>query len=453
MIENQFIQNRPKRSNTISYKDISDQYFPETSQIHRKSERVPEIVNTAYQKISEIYEQLQSISLNLQSRIGFVIQKEQAEFFEKYNIMLRNLKTELDEYKKKVEENDAKLQKDATIKILNKELEYYKEETAKNAKNNLVLRQEINKLISDNKSLENEIMFCEKRLKDTKRKNKALRMALNRFANENENSQEIDTSKISESNAENKQKKENCIDFNLRFDSFIESIEKYGKDEIILYCKTYFNQYSKRSDEIINMLKSQINLERKAVLKLRASQVDTRLNNNELLQIFTDCIEEAKKYFQKPKNSPRVHHISNFTPIQIGVQTDLDLENKTESKSPKLCSSEKLKIVEQFLNNEKLLQALYKTVFDTNIPVRSKLNSSMNFVSTMKNYEQLSQKICGNSNFYSRKTSCSNEPKTTTASRKPFIPITIKTKKRVSISSYSFPRRSINVNPFVGPPL
>eukprot|EP01022_Parablepharisma_sp_SALTPOND_P018657 TRINITY_DN3081_c2_g1_i1.p1 TRINITY_DN3081_c2_g1~~TRINITY_DN3081_c2_g1_i1.p1 ORF type:complete len:771 (+),score=47.91 TRINITY_DN3081_c2_g1_i1:288-2600(+) len=400
--------------NIIRHKTVALPQIPEESKRRQLSParkfslEGPSSVTGICAKIGNLYEQLQDVVSDLEIKIGCTIKREEKEIIEAYKEKLANIQEVLDTYKRKVEYQEVKLQKDEMIGALKDQLEHYKREHAAIAKTSLELRNEMHKLKLLNESLENEKRFYEKKFKETKKKNKALRMALNKLS---ATEVKIDTPVP-------KELPRKSLPFNDKFDIFIGwllNAKDMDKDGALEKCREYYQNFSQRTEEVIASLRQQLAIERKAMQKLRAAQTDSQLAKTELEQLFCECVEEMKRKLGRKK---------------LDVRNEI--KGESTGSSPRLSSSDKALIIEQFMTNEKLLRALYTTVFQSSYKVNENLIVPP-------------QKIIFSEFNHKRKYIPAKTP-----SNEPFK-VYHSSSRRSSISSYSFPRRSLNISACISP--
>ena len=101
---------------------------------------------------------------------------------------------------------------------------------------------------------------------------------------------------------------------NTKFESMIDSLFKSRKsaadvkDEIIKYVQALETNYT----ELIRSLKDIIERERKEARKDRAQECNTKVERNDLEQLFVECIEEVRKEIMRRRLKNEIYSRKKF---------------------------------------------------------------------------------------------------------------------------------------------
>ena len=313
-----------------SYHSYKKKKLNDFSSCLNELEDSPISIKKTYDKIGVFYKQLQDTVSYLDSKIGDILGQNEIEIMKSYKNTLENIDQLLNDYKKKSMEYENCKKKDEIIRSLKSELEFYKNEYSQLAKTSMKLRNEILQLTSENKTLNSETMFYGKRLKDIKRENKVLNASI---------------TKLSELNVNLPEKKEvsQINPYNVKFDNFIDSLleDQYlDKKSCLEKCREYYCIMSLRMDNIVANLKQQMESERKLFQRFKGSQALSQASKGELQNLFLECVENAKKRLSR----------SNYD------------KRKTCMKE-RINDKEKSLIMDEFISNDKVANALYTTIF------------------------------------------------------------------------------------------
>jgi len=317
----------------------------------RKPINVPEFLSGSYSKISGLYDELQRIVMSLESKIDEVIEREEKEFLSAYKTHLVKVQNELNLYKAKLDEREYKLKHDHLLVSLRQSLDFFKKETVRLAECVSAQKNQLEKERMSKESLQKENLFLEKQLKKSKQENKLLQRSIKRTEQElNSRTQSEERSKsISGTLGRSLFRQQDT-----QFTEFLKCLKliKANKEHVIEYCEKYFQELILRHEEALASLKQQLESEKRVSHKLRIAQTEPLISRTELEQLFYDCAEEVKRNTinRKAKYLSKMKH--NRTMYVVGKEDTCYL-----------LGSDKIRIMEQFMCNEKLLKQLYQLIF------------------------------------------------------------------------------------------
>jgi len=314
----------------------------------------------SYKKIGEVYEEIQQTINALEERINAIIEKEEKEFLSAYKIHLMKLQQELNLYKAKLDDKEYQLKHDILLNSLESSLDFFKKESIRLAEIVSLQKTEIKRIKNEQENLIKENTFLQSQIKKAKKENKVFQLALRKTEQGNNNqtqSEDFPMQKL-ESTFLN-------INYQSKFNDFTKCLRVINctKEQAIASCEKYFKLYSLRHEDIIRGFKLQINHERQIAHKLKLAQSEPLVSRTELEQQFYDCVEQVrrtainrKRDFQQKANKTMCHMLNK------------DMRFKT---------SDKMKVMELFMCNDKLLKKLYGLVFKGDLRL-NKTEESLN---------------------------------------------------------------------------
>ncbi len=344
---------------------------------------LPEFVLAPCRKIGELHSQLQDIINSLETRIDAAVQKEETEFLAAYKSHLVKIQNELDLYKSKMDSQQYELKHDAVLIALQQSLAFFKEEAARLAGVADAQRKELDQRAAEIDILRKDKTFLESQVRKAQRENKALKLMLQR------NGSELIITPLpckAEGSAEQEEKTNasTVVGYNEKLEVFLQCLRflDCGRDQILDHCRSYFQSTIKKHEELETSLRQQLEKERKAGQRLRNAQTESLCVRSDLERLFCECVEEAR------------HDVFNRRMSQTKGFAKEDC-----SVSGTLRGSDKVRVMERFLKNERLLQALYGTVFSPASKVvptissiaKKALNSTLPSVSSLQSPQPQNQ--------------------------------------------------------------
>eukprot|EP00826_Nyctotherus_ovalis_P061454 TRINITY_DN874_c0_g1_i12.p1 TRINITY_DN874_c0_g1~~TRINITY_DN874_c0_g1_i12.p1 ORF type:complete len:370 (+),score=66.36 TRINITY_DN874_c0_g1_i12:42-1151(+) len=283
------------------------------------------------EKFTKLLSQLQEVTSNLDTKFSNVLIVNKQEIIDNYKSTVAAIDAVLNEYRRRIGDFNLNANSVSLANSLRSEVEYYKKECGKQARVSAELRAEILKLKSESRSLRDEMAFYERRLKIEKQKNRIIPISLN---------------KSCDSNATVKETVHKNIDFNDKFGSFIDillDMKELDKKSSLEKCREYYRSFADRTSNVIRSLKLQMEKEKKIAQRFRGTQTFSQAAKGELELLFLDCVEGAKKRLAAKKKPKKIEDIAIS-----------------------LSDSDKASILEEFIGNEKVIQALASIAFKPN---------------------------------------------------------------------------------------
>ena len=328
----------------------------------------------SYKKVSELHNEVQETIHSLDKKIDAIIEKEEKEFLSAYRNHLMRIQHELNLYKAKLDDKEFQLKHDILLNSLEKSLDFFKNEAIRLAELASNQRSDLKKAEMEYEAVIRENTRLETQIKKAKKENKLLQFALRKAEDAKFIQTQYKTESIPliERPSFHKTKTALCdINYHGKFSDFINCLRLIdcNREQIIKYCEKYYQLLSHRHDEIVADLKLQLNNERRISHKLRIAQGQPLIFRNELEQLFYVCGEEVRRMIVNNKIGKNIQDRVNKTMYQ--AQNKDEFEGKIY-----LRTSDKFKVMEQFMCNEKLLGKLYKMIFKDDNNNDMKLNKT-----------------------------------------------------------------------------
>jgi hypothetical protein len=297
------------------------------------------------EKINEDYDILKDRVKKLDTIIETVLQKHEQDFLNAFKIQMFNLHSQLKELKKKTDENEIRLKRDEKIKKMQESLEWFREEAVKLGESTQLYKKEAEKWKAKAESLESDRVFLENQLKNTKRKIKIL-----------QNTQDKDYEDILKTSAYRKydQDKINFIPSTKIGEIILEYIQKNTSsiDQLLYDLEKFFNDLEIKYKESLRHVKNNLDAEKKKFKSVSANQNSLFFVKTDMENLFLDCVEEVRKEISKRKTQNLAKQ--KFMKSSYSVERDDRLV---------MSSSDKRKVLELLICNEKVLTMIYEKLF------------------------------------------------------------------------------------------
>lgn len=321
------------------------------------AEVLPEFVSAPFRKISELHDELQGIVDSLDSKIDAVIEREEKEFLTAYKAHLMKIQDELNLYRNRINGKELELKRNSLLVSLQQSLDFFKKETLRLASVVDSQKAEIEKRDAEIELLKKDRQFLESQVKKAKRENKAIQLVMQKSTEAGERAMTspfsgVPTEQDLGTAAMLRPETDARVNYQSKFDAFVRCLRflNCGRDQVLDHCQKYYQEMALRHEELTANLHLQLEHERKISQKLRAAQVESAGSRAELEQIFYECVEEARKdVINRRMNQTKQANLTQTS--FLGKERD------------GLHSTDKVKVMEKFMRNDKLLRALYETVF------------------------------------------------------------------------------------------
>jgi len=319
-----------------------------------------------YMKIMEIHDEMLGFLGKFNSKIGDTIQKEEAEIICAYEKKIIAAQKELDMIKDaygKDEKEKFEAMKTAEMKRLEALTKKQHEDLEMLTEICERQKKEITRLTLLNEQLQKDQAGIDKRLKKSVKENKKLIIEISALKQKlamsdislSPTNLNTDLNNSSPNESKNLEISIELSPHNLK-DKNTETLisllkdKKYDKEQALFRCEEYLNKTCSRYENYISKLKSQLYSEKKQLQKIKTHQTYAIATRSELENLFLECVEEIRC---------KISHKN----IVEGEFPEIDPYQL--KKLPVLPAHEKIKIMETFMMNDKLLQVLYDAMFGT----------------------------------------------------------------------------------------
>ena len=297
----------------------------------------------SFERINEYYKELRDQVAKLDSHIDNVLHKHENDFLNAFKCQMFTLYSQLKELKKKSDENELKLKRDEQLNKLQSSLDWFREEALQLGEKTHSYKKEAEKWKAQAESSGDDNRFLEEQLKVAKKRIKDLEEAKNKSFNEA-------TSRSKSSSAYGRRFVPSSKGGLYMFDL----IQKHaGKTAEVFYdIEKYIKNIEERYEDRIARVKMDLKEEKKRILSVSVQKSSEYFEKSELEALFLDCVDEVRKEVIKRRTQ------NLFT-------------QKFQKRSPSparpdrnsLTSSDKKKILELLVSNEKVLILIFEKLF------------------------------------------------------------------------------------------
>jgi chromosome segregation ATPase len=276
--------------------------------------------------INNLYNELNSYVMKLDRRVGEVLKKHEKDCLDNYRSKMYAIQKEMRLLKDRANEEENNKRKAQKIKELELQRNKLKDKAealdkvCKEQKRSLdTWKIRAEEMIDDKK-------FYEEQLEAAKKQQEVLREQLKNIEN-------------------NPEPQQNSVE-NPSFNK-VQALNTSSSNN-------YFNQVSNRLKETIGHLYSQLEIERKNLRGLKNAKTNYLLEKGELEDLFLVCVEDVKReiFARKMKATRVVGKMKKITEKERNV----DFSEFKEI--------DKRKVMENFLNSEKVRRFLYEKMFN-----------------------------------------------------------------------------------------
>lgn len=302
---------------------------------------------TSSEKINIYYAMLNDQVAKLDSHIDSVLQKHEEDFLNAFKCQMFTLYTQLKELKKQTDENELKLKKDEQLNKLQSSLEWFRDEAVHLGEATQLYKKEADKWKAKADSLEDDRKFLEEQLRCAKKRIKELKAS--KFAEVAEKSVSSSRSRAGSVLSDRRfvpSSKSGLIIMEMaqknsvRDGSFFYELEKFLNDREAHY------------KEAVKQAKTSLGSERKKLLNVSVHQSSVFFEKSELESLFLECVDEVRQEVIKRRTST----ISNQKYTKRAKSTQ-------RSEKASLTHTDKHKILELLVSNEKVLVLIYEKLF------------------------------------------------------------------------------------------
>jgi len=314
--------------------------------VSNKNVKVPKFLLVSYMKIEELYNELQDTIESLESKIETIIEKD--AILSTYKEQLSIIQHKMLQYKGKLDDKECQSKQSNIVVCLKESLSFFKNETGKLAETVAMQKNELTTIKIQYESLKKEHNFLESNLKKTKKDKQLLQIALIKAE------KKLNAVKSKETGIEANIIPMKSVSRNtkspLRLTEFITQLTNSSKDQIINQCKAFYQELAQQHNEITSNLRLQLMNQRKTANKVNRESIISR---TELEQLFYECAEEARRSITNRRTR---------------------FPSRSENYSQDLLSGrDKIRIMENFMCNDKLLRQLHKLIFSNNSNTEEKV--------------------------------------------------------------------------------
>ena len=292
--------------------------------------------------INNLYNELNSYVMKLDKRVGDVLKKHEKDCLDNYRTKMYSIQKEMRLLKDQANEEENNKRKQQKIKELELQRNSLKEKAENLDKVCKEQKRSLDSWKARAEEMSDDKKFYEEQLEAAKKQEEALKEQLSTL----EKNKDLE---VEESNFEP-----------------IQSVSKIQNLSTSVSNPNYYTQASNRLKETIGHMYSQLEVERKNLRALKNAKTNYLLEKGELEDMFLMCIEDVKReIFARKMKATR--YASKGKKV---TEKDRTIEF-SEFKE-----IDKRKVMENFLNSEKVRGFLYEKMFEKQIEEQITLEKS-----------------------------------------------------------------------------
>lgn len=292
--------------------------------------------------INNLYNELNSYVMKLDKRVGDVLKKHEKDCLDNYRSKMYSIQKEMRLLKDRANEEENDKRKEQKIKELEQQRNTLKEKAENLDKICKEQKRSLDSWKARSEEIADDKKFYEEQLEAAKKQQESLKQQ--RSSLEKNRNAEMD-----ESNFEP-----------------LQSVSKIQNLNTSASNANYYAQASNRLKETIGHMYSQLEMERKNLRALKNAKTNYLLEKGELEDLFLVCIEDVKReiYARKMKAS------------RYGSKGKKVTEKDRTVEFSEFKEIDKRKVMENFLNSEKVRRFLYEKMFEKKIEDQITLEKS-----------------------------------------------------------------------------
>lgn len=290
--------------------------------------------------INNLYNELNSYVMKLDKRVGEVLKKHEKDCLDNYRSKMYAIQKEMRLLKERANEEENNKRKVQKIKELELQRNRLKEKA-----------EALDKVCKEQKrSLDTWKMRAEEIVDDRRFYEEQLEAARKQQEVLKEQLKNIEASPVIDENHQD----------------LTQSVSKIQPLNSSSTGNAYFTQVSNRLKETIGHLYSQLEIERKTLRSLKNAKTNYLLEKGELEDLFLVCVEDVKReIFARKMKATRV----------IGKSKKVSEKDRNIEFS-EFKEIDKRKVMENFLNSEKVRKFLYEKMFNKQVEDQITLEKS-----------------------------------------------------------------------------
>jgi hypothetical protein len=306
--------------------------------------------------ILKLHGSLNELADDLDTRVEGKLDGNEKSFFVAYNNFMSDVLKQINELKKKADEEETKTRRDAKIQSLEKELDWFMNEALRLDELCKKYKKELDKWKGKAESLEDDRSFLESQIKTAKRNNKTLRGAV-------EKAQTSAYSALVSSDESAARQAPAALPPQDQQEALALAAAD-GPAPLAAFedgaGPALSRELEERYQVTVKRLKQQLETEQRLVGKLRSVSDRQFGDPSELEAFFVDCVEKVKGQIGERRRAsgppPRAKASgAGGKPPTPDKLKEVTLEDFT--------ATDRRQVVERLMNSEKVLQFLYDKLF------------------------------------------------------------------------------------------
>ena len=329
-------------------------------------------------RVHDLYGKVGIVVGSLQEKMKGVLRKQEGEFLTAYRAHMYNIQKELQDLRAKVDEEELQMKKDAVLKQLQGEREWYRNEALRLDTFVTNMKKDIEYMKEKLENVEDDRNWLEKQLKTSKKQNKILKVKLQELgaAEEKDTSVVSPRSTVRATHQPAKRAPSSSARANGYRGSKPSSRQKSRGKALPSDLADVRGDLPlpKQLEELRDrnrILKIKLDEEKLVVKQLRAEKVESGNKKGELEKFFVQCVDDVKKSVQRRKAAAatRGHSASNGLP-KMGRKAGK--KSREISLTPKpvhfseVKSKDRVDVLHKFLATKGVLSFIFDSLFGEN---------------------------------------------------------------------------------------
>lgn len=360
-------------------------------------------------RVQDLHGQLSGVVGALSTKVAGVLKKQETEFLSAYRAHMYNVQRELQELRTKVKNAELQLQRDAKIKELTQERDWFRKEALRLDSYATSIKKEMQFMEDKLSSVEEDRAWLEKQLKNAKKQNKLLRSELElhlegivvgeatppgtRAAALSLAPPIRDASPRKEREEEDRMR--SCASHEAlptptpTFDD-AQQLQVQRQRQGSGRSKSSAGFYNApeldgdgagasgedaQAKRLVRQLREQLSRERDQVKALRAGMVSERTDRADLEEFFLKCVEEVKKDVARRRNraklagsKTRPREKEGAAAADANADADVEERDMRKLRLQDLAAADRRKVMEHMMQSDDVFDVLYGALFSRESP-------------------------------------------------------------------------------------
>ena len=338
----------------ISHADLKAKVFLTELEKQRMGKETGETYRDYYDKLTA------KVSV-LDTRIKDSLKKHEKDFLSAFKTHMFQVYQQLNELKKRTDEQELKMKRDEQLNKLQSALEWFREEAVKLGDTCQFYKKECDKWKAKAESLEDDRKFLEFQLKAAKKQIKDLNSQLNRDQDQSVDPAGSTVHDVSFPQITIPAKLELPNTSSANF--LLQLAQKVNPQDpqYLAEVERFMSNQEQKFHEALRHVQNTLDTERRKIKSANALKSSAIMEKSELEGLFLECVDEVRKEVMRRR-------AKSIMKTKYPLKTQSAVKERKETFTP----NDKRKILELLIANEQVLVFLYEKLF----PYRANLYTS-----------------------------------------------------------------------------